>query len=154
VLPESATACPKCNDAVPIGGGVAAAPAPMPVPTTMPATSGMADNMAGALAYVTFIPAILFLMTAPYNQNKFIRFHSFQSIALNVVAFAGWLVLMIASGVISGLLGPLVLVMIPIDLGLSVLLFIAWLICVLKAYGNKEYKLPVLGNFAAQKANS
>src|SRR5690242_16408087 len=76
VLPESAISCPACSGAVPVGGGVAAAPA------TMPAASGLADNLAGALAYLTFIPAILFLMTAPYNQNRFIRFHSFQSLAL------------------------------------------------------------------------
>ncbi len=144
-LPESATACPSCSGAVPTGGGVAAAPA------QISAASGLADNVAGALAYVTFIPALLFLLTAPYNQNKFIRFHSFQSLALNVAAFVIWVGLTIV-GLVIGMMGPLVLVMIPIHLAFAVGLFIAWLVCVLKAYGNKEYRLPVLGDFAAKQA--
>jgi len=144
-IPESASACPSCSGAVPIGGGVAAAPA------MAPASSGLADNLAGALAYLTFIPAILFLMTAPYNQNRFIRFHSFQSLALNVAAFAAWVLLTMA-GFATGMLGPLVLVMIPINLLVGLALFIAWLVCTIKAYGNQEFRLPVLGNIAAKQA--
>jgi uncharacterized membrane protein len=116
-----------------------------------PASSGLADNLAGALAYLTFIPAILFLMTAPYNQNRFIRFHSFQSLALNVAAFAAWVLLTMA-GFATGMLGPLVLVMIPINLLVGLALFIAWLVCTIKAYGNQEFRLPVLGNIAAKQA--
>jgi uncharacterized membrane protein len=40
----------------------------------------MADNVAGMLAYITIIPAIVFLVMEPYNRNRFIRFHSWQSI--------------------------------------------------------------------------
>ena len=36
--------------------------------------TGLSDNAASGLAYVTFIPAIVFLVTAPYNQNQRIRF--------------------------------------------------------------------------------
>ena len=38
----------------------------------------MTDNVAGMLAYVTIIPAIIFLVMEPYNKNRFVRFHSFQ----------------------------------------------------------------------------
>ena len=34
------------------------------------------------LCYVTLIPAIIFLVVAPYNQNRLIRFHAWQSIFL------------------------------------------------------------------------
>ena len=52
------------------------------------AASGMTDNVAGMLAYVTFIPAIIFLVTPPYNQSRFVRFHSYQSIFFCVAVFA------------------------------------------------------------------
>jgi len=37
---------------------------------------GLTDNNAAGLAYVTIIPAIIFLVVAPYNQKPFIRFHA------------------------------------------------------------------------------
>jgi len=36
------------------------------------------------LGYVTIIPAIVFLLIAPYNKSRFVRFHSFQCIFLTV----------------------------------------------------------------------
>src|SRR5579872_5032767 len=40
------------------------------------------DNLIAALAYVTFIPAILFVLIEPFKRNRFVRFHAFQSIFL------------------------------------------------------------------------
>src|ERR1700731_1582662 len=58
-----------------------------------PAVAGMTDNMAGALCYLFgFITGILFLVLAPYNQNRNIRFHAFQSIFLNVAWVVLWIV--------------------------------------------------------------
>ncbi len=48
-------------------------------PPPQPAQSGLSDNAAGALAYVTIIPAIIFLIVEPYNKNSYIRFHAWQS---------------------------------------------------------------------------
>jgi hypothetical protein len=45
------------------------------VPENTP-QNGLTDNAASGLAYITFIPAIIFLVTAPYNQKSLIRFHS------------------------------------------------------------------------------
>ena len=44
--------------------------------TQSAAPSGLSDTAAGALAYVTIIPAIIFLLVEPYNKNSFVRFHS------------------------------------------------------------------------------
>ena len=46
------------------------------------------ENVAGALAYLTFIPAIIFLARTPYNQNQFVRYHSVQSILVCVATAA------------------------------------------------------------------
>ena len=53
-----------------------------------PNQSGLSDNAAGALAYVTIIPAIIFLIVEPFNKNPYVRFHAWQSIFLGIAAFA------------------------------------------------------------------
>src|ERR1035441_7001288 len=78
--------CAKCG--TPMGADVPPAGA-----TPGPAATGMTDNAASALCYVLgLITGILFLVLAPYNQNKTIRFHAFQSIFLNVAWIAFWMV--------------------------------------------------------------
>ncbi len=66
-----------------------------PVPPQAPpagqpqaAQSGLSDTAAGALAYVTIIPAIVFLLVEPYNKNSFVRFHAWQCIFLGITAIA------------------------------------------------------------------
>ena len=106
----------------------------------MAATSGLADNVAGALAYVTILPAILFLVLADYNKRPFVRFHAFQCICLAVCAFALSIIMIIPIlGWIVGLLGDLVL-------------FVMWIMCIVKAYGGERWKVPVLGNYAENLA--
>ena len=80
-MDDAAAFCPKCGHAVagaapPAGTGTAAPP--------VVAGSGLTDNVAGMLAYITIIPAIIFLVVEPYNRNKFVRFHSVQSIFFGV----------------------------------------------------------------------
>ena len=48
--------------------------------------TGLSDNAAGALAYITIVPAIVFLVMPPYNSSSYVRFHAWQSILLNVSA--------------------------------------------------------------------
>jgi len=55
-------------------------------PGALPALSGLTDNVAATLAYITLIPAILFLMLEPYNRRPFVRFHAWQCIFLCVAS--------------------------------------------------------------------
>lgn len=137
--------CPACGKAAGQGtaAGVAAAPAPAA------ATSGMADNVAGMLAYVTFIPAIIFLVMEPYNKRPFVRFHSFQSIFFAVAWTALWIVLSIV-GMIP-FLGLLSLFIFPI---LGLLGLVIWIVLLLKAYQGQVFKLPVIGDMAEKQANA
>lgn len=64
---DGSTVCPACS-----GSGAAA------VRPAQAATGGLTDNVAGMLAYVTIIPAIIFLIMEPYNRSRFVRFHAFQ----------------------------------------------------------------------------
>jgi len=109
-------------------------------------------NIAGALAYLTFIPAIVFLTLDPYRRDRFVRFHSMQCLLL-------WL-----AGLIIGLairFLALLLFMIPaagvllISL-ISVLAalagFFLWLVVVVKALQGHAFKLSVLGELAEHYA--
>jgi uncharacterized membrane protein len=48
--------------------------------------------------------------------------------------------------------GPLVLVLISVFLGLAA--FVVWLVLVVKALQGERFKLPALGDFAEQNAGS
>jgi uncharacterized membrane protein len=133
-----------------MAGGANASGGPTPgyaSPQPLAATStGMSENVAGALCYlVGFITGIIFLVIAPYNQNKFVRFHAFQSIFLNVAYIAFWILasfLTILTHGIGILLYPL------IGLGF----FVLWLYMMFSAYNNKRVKLPIIGDLAEKQA--
>ncbi len=109
--------------------------------------SGLSDNGAGALAYITVIPAILFLVMPPYNQSPYVRFHAWQSVFLNVVGVALYIVLAILGRI--PLLGLLV---IPVMLVVVLGLFILWLVVVLKAVNGQRFKIPIIGALAETQA--
>ncbi len=113
------------------------------------AQSGLSDNAAGGLAYVTIIPAIIFLIVPPYNRNRFVRFHSWPSIMLAIawiVAEVGLMVLgrIPGVGLVDLFLGPLV--------GLA--FFVLWLMVLIQAFTGKMFKLPIVGDLAEKQANS
>lgn len=108
-----------------------------------PAQTGLSDNAAGALAYVTVIPAIIFLIVEPYNRNPYVKFHSWQSIFFGIAAVAIHFVLAVIP-VIGWILVPFV------ALGLLVV----WVILLLKALKGERFQLPVIGKLAAQQAGN
>jgi uncharacterized membrane protein len=116
------------------------------VATAGPGT-GLADNVAGMLAYVTIIPAIIFLVVEPYNKSRFIRFHSFQSIFFGVAIFAIQVVLSVMTVVpfLIFITGPLHLL---VFLGAVII----WIILLLKANQGLMFKLPVIGDLAEKQA--
>ncbi len=113
-----------------------------------PNQSGLSDNAAGGLAYVTFIPALIFLLVEPFNKNPYVRFHSWQSIFLIIAWIAADVVLIILGhipfiGLINLILWPLV------ALGFLIL----WIIALINAFNGKRFKLPILGDLAEKQAN-
>jgi uncharacterized membrane protein len=143
-IPEGSSICPVCTKA-------AAQP---PVVGAQPSTGGLDDNVAGMLAYITIIPAIIFLVMAPYNTKRFIRFHSFQNIFLHIAIVALWIVLFILSMLASVV--PIVGHIIVFLLGLVcwVGLFIVWILLLIKAYQGQVWKLPIIGDMAEKQAGA
>jgi uncharacterized membrane protein len=167
VGPQS-TFCNHC-------GAPLSAPAPGAVPPQPPAPSpayaqtppaypppaaasspGLSTNSAAAIAYITFIPAILFLVIEPYNKVPLVRFHSFQSIGLAIVWFALWFVVMLVSMFFAFVPGlHLLFFFFPIlHFGIFIVMFILWLMAILKASKGEFYKLPIIGDFAMKQAQS
>jgi uncharacterized membrane protein len=145
--------CPSCGKPLPAGAATCPDCASAPVTTSASAAQGqvggLTQNVAGALAYVTIIPAVLFLLIEPYNKNRFVRFHAFHSIFFHVA----WIVLWIGLGIFGHLpfLGWASLLLWPL-VGLAG--FVIWLILVFKAYQGQMFKLPVIGDMAEKQANT
>jgi len=144
-IADGTTACAAC------AGRTATAP---PVPQAAAATGGMADNVAGMLAYITIIPAIIFLVMEPYNKNRFVRFHSFQNIFFVVALIVCWIAFTILAMVLAfiPILGHLILALLWFALAIGS--FVAWIIMLLKANGGQMWKLPFIGDMAEKQANA
>lgn len=112
-------------------------------PPSPPGQSGLSDNAAGALAYVTIIPAIVFLIVEPYNKNSYVRFHSWQSIFLGIAAFVIDTVLSFIP-IIGWILIPFVMIG----------FLVVWIIAIMKALKGQRFKLPIIGKFAEQQAGA
>jgi uncharacterized membrane protein len=148
--------CAACGTAVSAQGattasGAAAAPAQSSAVTP---SAGMTNNVAACLSYLFgWISGLIFLVLEPYKNDKFVRFHAFQSIFLSIGAIAIWIGAMILSTILGfithGLgffiMGPLMML---VWLGIVV----AAVICMIKAYGNQQFKLPIIGDMAAKQA--
>ena len=116
---------------------------PPPQPGYVPppaAGAGLTDTAASALAYITFIPAIIFLVLAPYNEKPVIRFHAYQELGLTVVLICLHVIAIIP------ILGWFIYI------AGSIALLVVWILCIVKASQGSAFKLPFIGNFAAEQS--
>lgn len=106
-------------------------------------TTKLEPNIAAALSYL--IPpftGILFWVVE--KEDKFVRFHAFQSILFGVASYLLWFISASLMALLVGfVLAPLV----------SVVLFIFYAMLMWKAYNHETYELPVLGKIAQEQVN-
>src|SRR5688500_18044162 len=103
-------------------------------------STGFDANVAAALSYlVGFVTGLLFLLVE--KENKFVRFHAIQS----TLVFAGIVAIDILLQLVP-ILGALVVVFVVIPLSA-----ILWLLLMFKAYQGEEFKLPLVGQMAADR---
>jgi len=141
--------CSGCGTQVPEGSTLCPACASKAAPAAGAGGSGLTDNVAGMLAYITIIPAIIFLVMAPYNRSRFVRFHAFQNIFFFVAMMIIWIGFMILD-VIPGL----IFIMLPVHLLVWLGAFILWIILLIKANQGQMWKLPIIGDLAEKQANA
>jgi uncharacterized membrane protein len=103
-------------------------------------STGFDANVAAALSYlVGFVTGIIFLLVE--KENKFVRFHAMQS----TLVFIGIVAVDILLQIVP-ILGALIVIFVVIPA--SALL---WLLLMYKAYQGEEFKLPLVGQMAADR---
>jgi uncharacterized membrane protein len=136
----------------------AAQPAAAPPVSTAPVSadagqgSGLQPNVAAALSYVAgWVTGIIFLLIG--GKNEFVKFNAWQSI----ITFASISVLYIVFGIISAIITFLlsrffiIAILFNIIFAIfSILCLVLWVILIIRAYQSRLFKLPVIGNIAAQ----
>ena len=135
-MPESAAFCPGCGRSMQIEL------------TAKQKPGARRDNFLGAFAYVSFVPALVFLLVDPYRKNPFVRFHSIQCLLF-------WLVCVVLTVVVRvvllGLLfipivGPLLAVLIVAVVALAAVF--TWIVLLVKAFQGERFALPLIGNLS------
>lgn len=112
----------------------------------------LSENVAGALAYFTILPAILFLSLEPYRKNLFVRFHALQCFLYTAAIVLLAVGLRLADYVlfVVPVLGPLLVVVIDVVAALAAILL--WFVLVAKAWRGETFKIPILGDISERYA--
>jgi uncharacterized membrane protein len=149
--------CAKCG--APSGAAAAGGAVPPPPGSTYTpapaASAGIEENVAAALCYLLgVLTGILFLVIEPYNRNRLIRFHAFQSIFTWIAAIVVGVVLSIISYVFVAIpfIGWLIYILLWTIFSLGI--FALWLFLMYKAYNRERFVLPVIGPLAEKQAQS
>ena len=119
-----------------------------PTPTPSTTQSGLSENAAGGLAYITIIPAIVFLVAEPYNRSSYIRFHAWQCIFMAVA----WIVIDIAIMILGHLMSFLGLLAFGLYPLVALAMLILWIMVLIKAFNGERFKLPIVGDLAEKQA--
>ncbi len=113
---------------------------------------GVAPNVGGLLCYVPCCVGFVFSIVAVVveKDNKFIRFHGFQSLLLHGAVIVCSVALQIATMVVAMVSSILAFIVSLLGLVIGLALLGATIFMMIKANGNEEYKLPVIGDMAMQ----
>ena len=111
--------------------------------------SGLSDNAAGGLSYITIIPAIVFLIAEPYKRSSYVRFHAWQSIFL----YVAWAVVHILVQVVQNLVPTVVFLTLTLWQLVDLAFFVVLLIVFISAFNGKRIVLPIVGGLAEKQAN-
>lgn len=121
------------------------------------AAAPMADNVASTLCYVLgLITGILFLVIAPYNQNRTVRFHAFQSLFLSVGIIA---IEIVFRGIVGGIMfssvgmfGTMWMLWGFLWMIFGLACFVLWIYLLIQTYQGRTVVLPIVGPMAQKQA--
>jgi uncharacterized membrane protein len=132
--------CPNCGTDIAAAGSA---------PPRSPSSAGLNENVIAALCYVGWlITGIIFLFVVPYNTNRTIRFHAWQSIFMSIAVIVILKVLNILLFSIFGF-GLLGIELLHVaDLAAAML----WVYMIYAAYTGKKVKLPLIGDLAVKQS--
>jgi uncharacterized membrane protein len=135
-MPDVSAYCPVCGLAV----------------SETPTAVNSRDRALGALAYIGLLPAIILLLIPLLRSNRFVRFHSWQSVLFTIASALLGLALKLLF-VIFSILPVVGFLLAWLSLGIgSMGLFILWIVLLIKAALGHSYQLPLIGPMAEQLA--
>lgn len=103
---------------------------------TQETSIGTTQNVAGLLTYLLgWITGVVFLLIE--KDNKFVRFHAMQSVVVFVPITIAWVVFGFIP-VVGGILNLL----------LSLISLVLWLVLMYQAFQGNYFKLPKAGDYA------
>jgi uncharacterized membrane protein len=114
-----------------------------PVPTP-PSSTGLAPNVAGALAYLLGpLTGIIFFLVE--KENRFVRFHAAQSIVVGIALFVIGVILSVLESILMviPIIGWIVGILLSLVFGL--ICFALWLVLMYRAYQGREWEVPYAG---------
>jgi uncharacterized membrane protein len=137
-MPEISVFCPGCGRSVNAPKALSAA--------------DTRDALLGGLAYVTVIPAILFLAVPALKSSRFVRFHSWQSVFFGIATAVTVFLIKLLFTILSLL--PLVGFLLAwLSVGVAFIgIVVTWVALAAKAVQGQSYELPMIGRKAAQLA--
>jgi uncharacterized membrane protein len=124
VMPANAAFCPACGWSM------------RPLPA--------AERAAAAAAYLPLVPPGVLLLLPAFRNNRFVRFHAWQSILLWGVFF----VLTIAALFLSNVAAAMAFLLFGLLVSLAMLFL--WIVLSLKAWQGERFELPLFGELAAR----
>jgi uncharacterized membrane protein len=122
VMPANAVFCPGCGWSM------------TPLPP--------AERAAAVVAYLPLVPPGVLLLLPAFRNNRFVRFHAWQSILLWGVFF----VLTIAALFLSNVAAAMVFLLFGLLVSLAMLFL--WIVLSLKAWQGERFELPLFGDLA------
>jgi uncharacterized membrane protein len=161
--------CPNCGVSITEGAAFCAAcgsstrPGAAPVANvsvsggpagTAAISTGLQSNVAGLLTYILgIVSAIVFLVLDQYKNDRFVRFHAFQSLFFGLAWIAFWIAWTFLWGMLIFVAGSLFFWMgTPVRLIIGFGGFVYWLFLMYKAYNKEMYRIPFIGDLAAKQA--
>jgi uncharacterized membrane protein len=140
-MPDTAAFCPACGHDM------------HPVERASGMVGFLPETIAGALAYFV-LPAIIFLIFAPYKKNRFVRFHSFQSLGVCLAAVVVVAILRVVGVALFFIpvLGHLLVWLVSMLVVLA--FFMVCIVLVVKALQGEMFQLPLVGDFAERHTSA
>jgi uncharacterized membrane protein len=101
------------------------------------------ENIASMVCYIgTWITGIIFI--AMEKENKTVKFHAWQSLLTFIGVFVVYFVIFFLTWFVP--------FMWWLSMLFGLLVFILWIILLIKAYQGEKFKLPIIGDIAEKQA--
>ena len=114
-------------------------------------STGLAPNVAGALAYVLGpITGVIFLVLE--KENRFVRFHAAQAVTTGILIIVVSIALSLLATLLAfvPVLGWLTALLLSLLMGLGSL--VLWLMLMWRAYNGEQWEVPFAGPLARRIA--